>query len=151
VVDTETKKNFLEFLKSTNVAVISTVSPDNQPMSAIIYYIVEDNNFNFYFMSKDSRKVQNIEKNNKVALLIGDGAAPVTVQIHGEAEQIRGDAEFDEKRDQLIQALLHNKFSPPIFEIEGEEFKIYKIKPTWIRWLDLRSKTDNKGFKEILP
>jgi len=150
VVDAETKKKFLEFLKNNNVAVISTVSPDNQPMSAIIYYIVDDN-FNFYFMSKNTRKVQNIEMNNKVALQIGNGNAPVGAQIHGEAGKIIGDAEFDEKRDQLIQSLLHNKFSPPIFEIEGEEFVIYNIKPTWMRWLDLRGKTENKGFKEILP
>jgi len=149
MVDAETKQKFLEYLKKNKAAVLSTVSPDNQPMSAIIYFIV-DNNFNFYFMSKNTRKVQNIESNNKVALLIGTENAPVTAQIHGEAGRIEGGVEFDKKRDELIQALLPNKFSPPIFEVEGVDIYIYKITPTWIRWFDLRYKED-RGFKQILP
>jgi len=144
------QKNFLAFLKSKNVAILSTVSEDNQPMSATIYYTV-DTDFNFYFMSKKTRKLQNVKTNNKVALLINRENAPETAQIHGIAEEIQGGAAFDAIRDELIQSLLHNVFSPPIFEIEDADIHIYKITPTWIRWFDLTGKSGNKGFKQILP
>jgi general stress protein 26 len=150
MADIDTQKNFLKFLKSKNIAAISTVSPDNQPMSATIYYIIDDD-FTFYFMSKDTHKTRNIQTNNKVALLISRENAPISAQIHGIADQIQGNSHFDMKRDELIQSLLHNPFSPPIFEVKGDDIFIYKITPTWMRWLDLTDKSDNKGFTQILP
>ncbi len=150
MADLDAKKLFIEFLKGINAAVLSTVSPENQPMSAMIYFISDDN-LNFYFMSKNTMKTRNIESNNKVALLIGNEKAPVSAQVHGEVEKIMGGVVFDEKRDRLIQSMIHNSFSPPIFEVEGEEINIYKLTPTWIRWFDLRKPTEEKGFKQILP
>jgi general stress protein 26 len=150
MVDAETQKKFFEFIKSKNVAAISTVSADNQPMSATIYYIVDDN-FTFYFMSKNTNKIRNIQNNNKVALLISRENAPISAQIHGVAQKIHGNSHFDKKRDELIQSLIHNSFSPPIFEVSGDDIFIHQITPTWMRWLDLTGESGSKGFKQILP
>lgn len=150
MVDAVAVAEILAYLRSKRVAVISTVSPSNQPMSAIIYYFVDDN-FTFYFMSKRSRKTDNIKNNNEVSLVIGNEDLPVTVQIQGKAEKIDSNTdEYTEKKNQLTNVLMQSKFIPPIMKLDGAEIKIYKIIPTWMRWLDQRDPNGNSDFVQVI-
>lgn len=155
MIDPQTHVDFMEFLKSKSVAVISTVGVDGQPESATIYFVVGEN-FTFYFMTKNfSRKYANLEKNPKIALVVGSENVPVTAQIQGTAAKITDEKEFDRRLEMLKQNFLKNEYVAPLFQISPEknELVIYKITPAWIRWLDLRSekgKVDG-GFVQILP
>lgn len=157
MTDEINKNKFLDFLKSKNVAVISTVSEANQPMSATIYYVV-DNDFNFYFMTKSfTRKFRNLKHNKEVALAVGTENTPVTAQIQGTAEQITDIKEFEERFKEMTKILQENKYVGPLFEIvanedaDHNEIMLFKVTPTWIRWLDLREDLNNNNFVQILP
>lgn len=156
MVDEKTKIDFMEFLKSKQVAVISTVSSDGQPESATIYFIVKEH-FTFYFMTKNfSRKYKNLETNPHVALVIGTENTPVTAQIQGTAEKITDPAESDTRLKELMESIFKNDYVAPLFQMEPpekNEVVVYKITPSWIRWLDLRSEKEKVtgDFVQILP
>lgn len=143
----------LKFLKSKSVAVLSTVSSTNQPMAATIYYTIDDH-FIVYFMTKGfTRKYQNLEANREVSLVVGTENIPVTVQIQGTAEKIDNDLEYAQYLGELKNRFFQNTFIAPLFQLQDEKNTIvfYKIIPSWIRWLDLRDTSGQKGFVQILP
>jgi len=145
----------MQFLRSNSVAVISTVASDGQPESATIYFVV-NGKFTFYFMTKNfSRKYTNLETNPKVALVIGTENEPVTAQIQGTAEKITDPKEFDKAMSLLEQNFLKNEFVAPLFQLSPEknDIIIYRITPSWMRWLDLRSDKEkvDGDFIQIIP
>ena len=137
------KKEVLEFLKSKVVAVIATVSPDDTPEAATIHYVVDDD-LNFYFMSEtNSRKVQNIATNNKVALVVGTEDIPVTVQIQGEVSPIDNGEELMQRFHQLAEASNQGNYKPLLEGLKGRPGgSFYKVKPTWLQWTDFRESSN---------
>lgn len=154
MIDKMYVKQFLDFIKSKPTAVISTISPENYPESATIFFTV-DENLVFYFMTKSfTRKYSNIISNNKVALVIGTENEPVTAQIHGAAEQILDKEEANKRLEQLKTVFTKNDYVGPLFALTGEQNQIllFKITPSWIRWLDMREHNiDRNEFIQILP
>jgi general stress protein 26 len=147
--------DFMDFLKSKKVAVISTVSSDGKPESATIYFIVSEN-FTFYFMTKSfTRKYANLQHNPQVALVVGADNEPVTAQIQGMVTQVTDQKEFLERLDLLRKNFFENEFVAPLYQLapERNDIVIFKITPSWIRWLDLRREKNkiDSGFVQILP
>lgn len=155
MIDSQTHMDFMEFLRSKSVAVLSTVTPDGQPESATVFFVV-DGDLNFYFMTKNfSRKYANLEQNQRVSLVVGTENEPVTAQIQGTAEKTTDPKEFDQRMQMLKENFFKNEFVAPLFQMTSEknDVVIYKVTPFWIRWLDLRSKKEkvDGGFVQILP
>lgn len=76
-----------KFLENNHLGILATVSEENSPNATAIYYVTEDT-FQLYFAtSKDSKKYQNILKNNKVVLVVTEEPTKV-LQIEGEARVI---------------------------------------------------------------
>lgn len=82
----DSKEKVYKFLQEHAVAVLSTVSLDNIPSAAPIYF-VPDEELNLYFMTKsDTVKAQNIENSDNdsaVAITVVDPEFPLTVQARG--------------------------------------------------------------------
>lgn len=153
MVTPEQETKFREFIQSNIVAVLSTVSPKGLPMSATVYYFA-DEKCNFYFMTKTfSRKYENLKHNPNVALVIGTENKPVTVQVQGIAEQIIDPQELNERFEQIKQRFFRNDYVAPLFQMvpEKNEIVIYKLTPSWIRYLDLRGENVDTGYIQILP
>lgn len=61
---------------------VATVNSDRKPEAATVGYIYE--NGNLYFITRsNSRKAQNLMKNERIAAVIGTTAGPNTVQLEG--------------------------------------------------------------------
>jgi general stress protein 26 len=152
MVDQIIKQKATQYLRSKFVAVISTVSQNNQPESATVYFDV-DENFNFYIMTKQfTRKYKNIQQNQQVALVIGTDNEPATVQVQGKAEEISDSQEFDKRLESIKQRFFQNEYVAPLFQLQSEknEVVLFKIVPSWIRWLDLRGENTNGEFIQLL-
>ena len=83
----ELREKIIAFLgiQKDKIGVISTVSPENKPESAFVYYTF-DLELNIYFACKDSsRKYKNILENKDVAFTIAAGDPPQTLQLEGRA------------------------------------------------------------------
>jgi general stress protein 26 len=139
----QAKADALKFLKENVTAVIAT-SQGVSPQASTVYYLVDDD-FNFYFTTKDGTgSCENIKNNWNVAVVVGTGPEHITVQARGIAEVVEG-----EKREEILKkfADMFLKESIKIIPIEdiyrykGKEKVVIKITPRELSYLNLDSDT----------
>lgn len=118
-----------EFIKNHKIAVLSTVTSDFLPQSAVVGISVQDNLELLFGTINTSRKWVNLQKNPKVSLVIGwEGGK--TVQYEGEA--------FELSNGDRVEALKNHFASVPSLAkfVSEKEAAIFKIKPKWLRYSD---------------
>jgi uncharacterized pyridoxamine 5'-phosphate oxidase family protein len=81
--------NFIEFIRSNRLVSFATIAADSGfPQLSYVYYIMNGEHQIFIATTENSRKIKNIKKNNKVALLIGSEVEPQVAQIEGVASVV---------------------------------------------------------------
>lgn len=143
-----------EFIRNHSVASYATVSKDNKPHVATIYYVV-DQDLSFYFATRSkTRKYLHAVDNNNVALVITDEQLFVTVQIEGKAQFLNDPKEIDWAAVALAQIQQSHAGVTPIQRIPAGEYVFVKVIPTWMRavnfakWLNL---IEYETPKDYLP
>lgn len=146
------KRQALEFLKNKEIAVISTLSENNEPTTATILFSVDDD-FNFYFITRrQTRKFKNLQKNKGVAIVVGTELEPGTIQMQGEAQLLEGNetekffGEMSKNKKDLL-----NLYSGPFLSISGIDFAIFKVKINWMRYLRLDLEEMKEEYYQIIP
>lgn len=146
----ELKQNALNFLKSNSIAIVATVAGDGKPQAATVNYFIDDN-FNIYFATRtNTRKFKNLIANKNIALVVGAGPDPKTLQINGTAERIT-DGVFAATLKMLKENLVKKSAFRPWFEIPGIDFAIFKVSIEWMRWFDLDTKDSKEVYHQIIP
>src|SRR4030042_2635305 len=124
------KKTILDFIKTQNLAVIATVDPLGKPEAAVIEF-GETNNLELIFDAyDDSRKIQNIKKNNYTAFVIG-WDEDITVQYEGEVFELIGEELVKYQKIYIAKNPVVTKWQ------KTKGIKFYKVVPYWIRFSDL--------------
>ncbi len=141
----------IKFAKARKLAVVSTVSPEGIPESAMVLYYM-DEKFNLFFITRgDSRKMRNLATNKNIAVVIGTDLGPATLQMSGTAEIVSRDEQknFIEKlsQDTTLGALYYG----PFLEIVGINFTLYKVTMNWVRWLTLDLSRLKEVYYQIVP
>jgi nitroimidazol reductase NimA-like FMN-containing flavoprotein (pyridoxamine 5'-phosphate oxidase superfamily) len=150
------KKDVLHFLRRQRVAVVATVSAKGKPFAAPVFYNV-DNNFNFYFFTKDeSQKYLNLKENNTVAITIFTESSPQTVQAQGLAQLVKNPKEIINVTAPLFKRAMDSSqwYDPPIAKLKNGQLVVIKVKPTWLRFGDFRGVTGHpksQPFQQIIP
>jgi nitroimidazol reductase NimA-like FMN-containing flavoprotein (pyridoxamine 5'-phosphate oxidase superfamily) len=147
-----TKEEVKLFLNDQYLMQLATVSGDQPGVSVMLYTI--DDDLNFYFGTHaDSYKIKNLKSNTKVSLVVWE-FGKIQVQANGISETIESKEEQDRVLDKLADAATKDvNFWPPLFRIKGGEYTVIKIKPTWMRVLDLSNnnvRQDESPFTEII-
>lgn len=140
------------FLQTSRTATLATVNEDGAPAACNVQY-AQDDELNLYFVSNDqSDHSRNIVRDGRVALTVyaHDDRAQ---NIHG--VQIRGVAEALCKAGDCNQAweIYTSKFTfaaalPQFAEVLRNE-TFFRIRPTWLRWIDNRKKFGWKVEKAL--
>jgi general stress protein 26 len=124
------KNKILSFLRTQQLAVISTSNLTSlTPESALIAF-AEDDELQLYFQTgKHTRKATNLRINQSVSLVIGLNLADhMTVQYEGVVQQIRDRAGMRQCKERFI-----SKDSPTTEEYFNHPTAIFfKVTPTWI-------------------
>lgn len=77
-----------QFLTEHRLLTLATVSSEQKPEAALVYYVIDDE-LNLYFATyKNSRKIENIRTNPRVAMVIGHEVNAVVLQMEGTAHVI---------------------------------------------------------------
>lgn len=119
-----------DFINEHGLAVVSTVSSDYLPASAVVGIFSNSKMEVFFGTFKSSKKHQNLEKNAMVSLVIGWDQGK-TVQYQGEAKKLTGAAEDEFKEAHLAHMSTIAKY------VEKDEAVFYKITPRSIKYTDL--------------
>jgi nitroimidazol reductase NimA-like FMN-containing flavoprotein (pyridoxamine 5'-phosphate oxidase superfamily) len=146
-----TKEDVKQFLNDHYLMQLATVSGDQPGVSVLLYTI--DDNLNFYFGThSDSYKVKSLNQNPKVSLVVWE-FGKIQVQVNGVSEIIESKEEQNNILDKLADAATKDiNFWPPLFRIKGGEYTIIKIRPEWMRVLDLSTNSvrqEESPFVEI--
>lgn len=148
--DEELKKQIFTFLQSKFITVIATITPENKPEAATIYYIV-DEDFSMYFIAgNNTSKSKNIINNPNVALVVGTDNIPITAQIEGLAQKVTDLNVIPTLLGRLAKVSNQNEYAPPAFALSNDNMNIFKVTPAKIKWLDMTEAYGEHIRKEII-
>lgn len=148
----ERQQRIFDFLQTQGVGVLSTVTPNNDPHGAVIYFTI-DPDFTIHLLTKrGTQKYDNIIHNNHVMLTVFDVHTQATVQVIGIAaeQEEAGWADMNKVMDSIF-AMNHQKGGgrlPPIVKLQAGAFTTFTIKPIQIR-MAMYATTDPHRYGEI--
>ncbi|OGM26579.1 hypothetical protein A3D00_03645 [Candidatus Woesebacteria bacterium RIFCSPHIGHO2_02_FULL_38_9] len=127
------KQKIFDLLNSQDYGVLSTVSTDQKPESAVMMITVLPNNTILMGTKKESRKHKNLNGNSNVSVIVWNGWTEA--QLEGIAEIVEGsEPGFAELKDNLLKR--HSDADTRI----DEKTVFILIKPTWARYSALGQK-----------
>jgi general stress protein 26 len=147
----EISEKIIKFLNedAQKLGVISTVTAENKPESAFMYYAF-DEDLNIYFATRvASRKYKNFMENKHIAFAVAKENPPQTLQLEGLASVVV-EAEVQKSLfPELITMAAQRNFAAPISQMESSELKFLKITPNWIRFGNFEVRKHGGIFEEI--
>jgi len=125
----EARHAIATYLGNHHLAIMSTVNIQGAPQAAVIGYSCTGDLELVFTTYEHSRKVANLKKNPRVALVVGwDGGR--TLQYEGEAHEVTG-------KQALKLEELHYSIVPTVAKyVQSKKQIVYKITPKWIRLVD---------------
>jgi general stress protein 26 len=126
-----------EFMKKERLAVLSTVTSDGQPQSALMGMAVTPELEIIFDTVKSSRKYPNLKKNPRVAWVVGC-TTEVSVQYEGRAEELVGEELAKYKKTYL------GVFPDGPIRESWPGITYFVVRPTWVRYCDY-----NPGIRRI--
>ncbi|MBN1316241.1 MAG: pyridoxamine 5'-phosphate oxidase family protein [Anaerolineales bacterium] len=130
------KKQVIRFLEQESTLTLATTSPEGTPNAADLYFVSNDALELFFISEPDANHAVNISQNDQIAATIHsttwDWREIKGLQLRGSCSQVTG----TRKR----MAALHvygKKFKfMPAFSAIVARHNVYRIIPSWLRWLD---------------
>ncbi len=132
---TESNQRIYEFLKTHPVAVLATIDPNGNPHATVVYFSV-DERFNISFTTKrDTKKHDNLKRNNHIMMVAYEALTQTTAQITGVAEDIGDTAEAAEVFKNTLRASMQTSEAgiPPISKLYAGQYVAYRVRPVQIR------------------
>jgi general stress protein 26 len=125
-----------ELIATNKNAVLSTVTENGRPQSAVITYLFVSPEEFYIVMGKESAKYKNLLKNNNVALVIYEaGELPGTVQIEGKVSIVK---DVDEERyvlDRMVNEVWSElPYYPISYRMKDPKLALIKMKIDAAKW-----------------
>lgn len=146
----ERQRRIWDFLNKVRVGVLASVDPNGNPHGSAIYYTL-DNNFIISFLTKvETKKSDNVIRNNHVMLVVLDPASQGVVQVIGKTMPISDNYEINRIAAAVYATSLRDSEAgiPPIAKLEAGEFIAFQIIPDQIR-MALYTRPDSGGYDKI--
>lgn len=139
------KSDILSFLNSEFIMQIATATLKGKPQVNVMLFAV-DKDLHFYFAThKSSRKAKNLKQNNQVSITVWKHKK-MMVQVDARVKPLTKEADINHALDLLAdKATMDEEFWPPLLQIEGNDYIIYKAKPSKMTMLDLSQPTIHKA------
>lgn len=150
-MDKEIRDKVIAFLglEKSRLGVVSTVSKENKPESALVYFAF-DENLNIYFATKDnSRKYKNILQNKNVSFVMATVNPPQTLQLEGTASVHNDTGDQKHLFQELVGLASVKHFSAPITQQSTGGLQFIKISPTWVRFGNFEARKHGDTFQEV--
>jgi general stress protein 26 len=132
---TNRQKRMYDFLKEQSIGLLSTVTSDNNPHGAVVYYAI-DPDFTVHILTKTgTRKYDNMVHNDHVMLTVFEPKHQTTAQITGRAIERTGNDTINKVASAVFSETWHKNGNglPPIMKLQAGDFTTFLIKPEQIR------------------
>lgn len=134
-----TKQEVLAFMRKVSIMSAAFVQDDSKPLSTVLLFAIDDD-FTMYFATlKSSHKAQAILNNPNISLSVWQ-SKEILVQANGIVTQEVDPLKIEDIIDKLASSAAGlNDFWPPILQMTGHDYVVFKVKLTWLHALDLTS------------
>lgn len=129
------KRELIDFVRSTGLGVVASTGPDGSPQAALVGIASTDTAEIVFDAQATSRKVANIERDPRVAVVIGGWGDELTVQLEGDAEVVTGQ---DLER---CQTFYLSQYPDGRQRARRPGIVYIRITPRWVRCSDFRPDT----------
>lgn len=119
--------DFTTFAAANPLGVVSTSDPGRGPEAALVSFAVTQDGSVLFNARLDSRKIANIERDGRVALVVGC-AGTVSVQVEGVAT-LPAAPERSGWSEEFARHFPRSRAFDP-------EFTVVKVRPHWLRVYD---------------
>lgn len=146
----ERQRRIWNFLNKVRVGVLTSVDPNGNPHGSVIYYTL-NNNFNISFLTKtETKKSDNLIRNNHVMLVVFDPVSQGVVQVTGKTMPVSDNYEINRIAAAVYETSLRDSEGgvPPIAKLEAGDFVAFQIIPYQIR-MALYARPDSGGYDKI--
>ncbi|AKU98594.1 hypothetical protein AKJ09_05258 [Labilithrix luteola] len=124
------RSDLVAFLRRHSLAVQATTSSSGAPQAAVVGIVVTEDLELFFDTLDDTRKLQNLRRDPRVAFVIGWSEDAPTVQYEGIADEPKGD------ELERLKKLYFERFPDGPSREEWPGITYVRVKPTWIRHSD---------------
>ena len=118
-------RDLLGFLRRQRFGVISSVSPDGQPQSAVVGVAFTDRGEAVFDTIGSSRKARNLRRDPRASLGIWEGER--TVQMEGRIDEPTG-----AEREAIVKVYLAT-FPDGAERLRWEGITHFRFRPSWVR------------------
>jgi nitroimidazol reductase NimA-like FMN-containing flavoprotein (pyridoxamine 5'-phosphate oxidase superfamily) len=146
------KHEMLTFLKDNFIMSIAVCNENKPSSSVLIYYVDEE--LNFYFTThSDSHKAKMLKANPRISLSVWEDRN-MLIQADGYVDVVTNQDDRNIIMDNLAESIEKGKdFWPPLLRMGNNNYIVFKIKPYWVRKLDLNVETmtqEESPFNELV-
>lgn len=138
----------VNFLRSHDIGVLSTVDRNGNLHGATVYYYLDATNYIYFVTKAGTQKAQDVFTNQQVAFTVFDQPKAQTAQIQGMAEIVTNPGErqsllnfFTQPRDYEGQLL-----PPPISTVHEESYMAVRITITNAKFTDYGTKLRDENL-----
>jgi uncharacterized pyridoxamine 5'-phosphate oxidase family protein len=144
------KQRMYDFLSTHPAGVLCTVSPDGDPHGAVIYYAIDKDCTISFITKAETRKYDNLIRNNHVMLTVFDIPTQATVQVTGKTVPITENYEINAVAGQIQAASLNTSDAgiPPIAKLHAGSYVAFRLQPSQIR-MAVYSRPDPGEYTEL--
>lgn len=126
------RTEFIGYVRGHGDAVVSTIGPDGAPQAAYLSVAATDRGELVFDARPTSRKVSNIRRDSRVAVVIG-GADGTTLQCEGEADLPEGE-ELERCAAAYVSAF------PQFADSLASGVVVIRVRLVWARYGDFRGR-----------
>jgi hypothetical protein len=130
-----TRDELLLFLGKHRICVQSSVSGSGAPQSAVVGFAVSDRLEIVFDTLITTRKLQNLRRDPRIALVIG--WEEETAQVEGVADEPSG-ADLERLKTCYFAA-----YPDGVERLKWEGITYVRVRPTWVRYSDYRGPAPN--------
>ena len=144
------KQRIYDFLIANPIGVLSSVTPDGNPHGTVIYYHAA-RDFTITFLTKtQTRKYDNLRRNNHVMLTVFDAQTQTTAQVAGKTVEISDSYEINVVAGAILGASLQTSEAGmlPITKLEAGRYVAFKLTPVQIR-MAVYARPDPGDYSEL--
>jgi hypothetical protein len=129
------KRHIYDFLNANPIAVLSSITPDDNPHGAVVYFSIDMRFVAAILTKADTQKYDNLTHNNHVMLTIYEALTQTTVQLIGKAIEVTDSYEINEIAEINLRASMKtsDRGVPAILKLEAGAYVAFRIHPHQVR------------------
>lgn len=146
----DTEKRIYDFLRSSPIAVLSSVGPNNDPHGVVVYFGIDKKFVASILTKSDTKKYDNLKHNPKVMLTVYEPLTQTTVQITGRAKEVTDPLRINEIAQINLKASMKTSEGgiPAIAKLEAGALVAFEIRPVEVR-MAVYGRPDSGDYNEL--